>query len=233
MVAEIKFSIPGDLQKPNLFLPETTTPKQALLLNQNRTGAIFEVGQDASGEYYFLRSLNEKPNIIILNNNKQRLQLKEPSYHFDYNHLAVKLNNLSEHIYNPGGIDPIHRQSQELVQTFWELISPILESEKGRAIIKPKSYLEVELDNGENKFGGLADAIGITAKGNIIIIEHASNRQLSRAKKYRQVENSADLFMKSFGSSLSIRPICIFHTPLENGDFYLRIGHARSIALQK
>lgn len=230
MTVEAKHSIPGDLQQSKLFLPETAVPKKTLLLNQNNTGAIFEVGQNTLGEYYFIKSLIGGPNIVILNRNERRIQLKEPP-RFDYEGLSINLNNLSEHIYNPEGIDPLHRQSQELVQKYWELISTMLESEKGEVIIRPKNYLEVELKSGVPKSGYLADAIGITTKGNVILIEHTSNLNSSRAKKYRQVESSAKLFMKRFGTSLSIRPICIFHTLLENGDFYLRLGHADARAL--
>ena len=57
-------------------------------------------------------------------------------------------------------------------------------------------------------------------------MEHVSNQFTPRPKKYRQVEETAKNFLNRFGTDLSVRPVCIFYTPLENGGMLLRIGNA-------
>lgn len=229
MIEEVYRKTPDILQDPLLFLPESFIPKQSTLIDESSTGALFEVGHNEIGDLYLLKPHDQSSKeVILFNRNSRRIKLKESPPQVDTSKISEELQRLSEHIYFPERISPIHRMSQEMIMNHWGLVSPLLESEMGKKVVKPECYLEVALQNGtDNSTEGIADAIGITSKGNFIIMEHNQfGGKSTPAHKYRQVEGHAKSFLEKFGSSLSVRPVCLFFANIDPKTFFIKVGHA-------
>lgn len=224
---------PIALEIPSLFIPETYVPKQTLLLNEKPSGKLFKIGSNELGNYYQIRPSDPNSlNIILLNRSFRKINLREHPQRVDLDPIIESLEANKEKVYFPSRIDPFHRTSQELVRDHWTLISPILKSDRGKQIVTPFCFLEVELEKREEIAEGIADAIGLTANGNFIIMEHARVPTPSKNgshEKYRQVERHANLFLRKYGTDLSVRPVCIFYQQLDDQTMFLKIGHANQM----
>ncbi|MEX1052621.1 MAG: hypothetical protein WEC80_02125 [Patescibacteria group bacterium] len=228
MTLEATHSIPPVLQNPELFVPGTLDFKSPIMLSESAEGALFRLGEDNKGEFYAIKSFQEYiPNLIIHHRKHRRDKLPNVSTQVDFESILSSLETVDNDISHPEGVDPLHRNSQEVTKAQWTLISQIIDPRNSLKV--PRYFLEVGLRGVENDDGKITDffidGLGFTQHGLFVVGEH-SGKGTPPQRKYRQDEAYARAFKRMYGQNLPVNAIVFFHKELSENNFFLKIGYA-------